>query len=86
MLMGQDDYKGVDAALSRLSRVASDCRPARLLAARMYLHEGNYEKCSWETGRLLKTEPGNVQALLLRGDAFYFLEVRVHHMCRFWVY
>ena len=75
MLMNQNDYKGVDGALSRLNRVSSDCRPARLLAARMYLQEGNYEKCSWETGRLLKTEPGNVQALLLRGDSFYHLEV-----------
>eukprot|EP00892_Ulva_mutabilis_P009894 jgi/Ulvmu1/7277/UM035_0065.1 len=74
MLMHQRDYKSVDGALSRLNRVASDCRPARLLAAQMYLHEGNYEKCTWETGRLLKTEPGNVQALLLRGDAFYHLE------------
>jgi Tfp pilus assembly protein PilF len=69
------DYKAADEALSRLNRVSSDCTKARLLSAQMYLQEGNFEKCSWEAGRSLKIEPSNVKALLLRGEAFFYLEV-----------
>lgn len=73
--MDGKNFKGADDALSRLSKVAADCPQGRLLAAQMYLNEGNYEKVSWEAGRLLRSEPGNVQALLLRGQAFFYLEV-----------
>jgi hypothetical protein len=65
-----------DEALSRLWRVASDCTPGRLLAAQMYCDEGSLEACIRESGRVLKFEPGNVQALILRGNAHFSLEVR----------
>jgi hypothetical protein len=71
-----EDFKGADDALSRLNKVSGDCTHGRLLAANMYLKEGNYEKVSWETGRVLKNEPSNVQALLTRGESFFYLEVR----------
>jgi hypothetical protein len=76
VLVDSGDFKGADHALSRLNKVSGDCTHARLLAAKMYLKEGNYEKVSWETGRLLKNEPNNVQALLTRGESFFYLEVR----------
>lgn len=76
VLVDSGDFKGADDALSRLNKVSADCTHGRLLSAKMYLKEGNYEKVSWEAGRLLKNEPSNVQALLMRGEAFFYLEVR----------
>lgn len=75
VLVNSGDFKGADGALSRLHKVSADCTVGRLLSAKMYMNEGNYEKVSWEAGRLLKNEPSNVQALLLRGEAFFHLEV-----------
>ena len=75
MLVDGGDFKAADDALSRLNKVSADCTVGRLLSAKMYLKEGNYEKVSWEAGRLLKNEPSNVQALLMRGEAFFYLEV-----------
>lgn len=75
VLVDGGDFKAADDALSRLNKVSGDCTHGRLLSARMYLNEGNYEKVSWEAGRLLKNEPSNVQALLMRGEAFFYLEV-----------
>lgn len=49
------------------------CLEAQLVEARLFLAEENYEQVVSATGTLLKSSPNNLEALLLRGQAYYYL-------------
>lgn len=53
--------------------VARDCLPARLLEAQMFMNDKEYEQAIAQTGRLLKSDGSNLEALHLRGLAHMYL-------------
>lgn len=55
--------------LNQLFEVARDCLPARLLEATMSMKEGDFGRAIAQTGRLLKSDHSNLDALVLRGQA-----------------
>lgn len=61
------------AALNSIFKIARDCVKARLLEALIFFTEEEYEQVVAQTGRLLKSEQSNVQALTLRGKAYVHL-------------
>lgn len=65
-----------DAAITEVFRISSDCLQARQMSAEMFLLEGKVEEAVAETGRILKMDPGNVPALLLRAQGYFLLQVR----------
>ena len=54
-------------AFTALLDSASHCTPARLLEARLLLAEQDQAGAVALTGALLKSQPGHVEALVLRG-------------------
>lgn len=73
-----------DAAITEVFRISSDCLQARQMSAEMFVLEGKVEEAVAETGRILKMDPGNVPALLLRAQGYFLLQVRgcsVHSLC-----
>lgn len=74
-LAGKGSWDKVAALLDPVLETSSDCVPAQLLAAQAYMDTGDAERCIMATGRALKVQGSNVEALLLRGKAFFHLEV-----------
>ena len=58
------------SALNEVFKSAKDCVTARLLEAWMFFGEEEYEQVVAQTGRLLKSEQSNIEALTLRGKAY----------------
>uniref|UniRef100_A0A383VTQ7 J domain-containing protein n=1 Tax=Tetradesmus obliquus TaxID=3088 RepID=A0A383VTQ7_TETOB len=76
----QSDSAGaaVDAAaaqqlLDRVYKTAPDCIAAQLLEAKLQMAQGNYEEAIGVTGRIVKSIPGHLEALTLRGTAYMYL-------------
>jgi tetratricopeptide (TPR) repeat protein len=70
------DHAAAEAALGQIWSIAMDCIPARLLAAKLYLEAGQLEEVIAETGRVIRLQPNHIEALLMRGQAFFSMEVR----------
>jgi hypothetical protein len=45
---------------------------AQLMEAQLWMEDGDYEQAVAATGRLLKASPGHLDALVLRGSAYYY--------------
>jgi hypothetical protein len=74
-LIDVGSWQRVGEALQPVLDLSPDCSQAQLLLARHFLHEGDYERCTMATGRVLKVFPSHTEALLIRGSAFFKLEV-----------
>ncbi len=46
---------------------------AQLIEAQLWMQDKDYEQAAAATGRLLKSDPGHLEALVLRGKAYYYL-------------
>ncbi|GBF99265.1 dnaJ [Raphidocelis subcapitata] len=61
------------AAVAAVLDAAPDCTRAQVAEAEMEFGARNYEQVVAATGRLLKASPGHLQALVLRGRAYFYL-------------
>ncbi|KAK9811786.1 hypothetical protein WJX72_009936 [[Myrmecia] bisecta] len=59
--------------LAAVFEVAQDCIEAKLVEANLLLADQDYGGVAAVTGHLLKGEPGNIEALYLRGTAYFYL-------------
>lgn len=59
--------------LAALYEDVQDCVPAQMLEARMYLEAAEWEQVVAVTGRLLKSDERQLEALVLRGKAYFYL-------------
>ncbi|KAL6752449.1 DnaJ-like protein [Haematococcus lacustris] len=64
---------GARNALAKVQETSSDCIEALLLDAQLLAAADEHEQVVAVTGRLLKNEPSNLKALVLRGIAYYRL-------------
>lgn len=69
----QQHADGTRRVIDALLADAPDCAEAALAEARMQMGQRDYDNVVGTTGRLLKSRPGDLEALLLRGRAYYFL-------------
>ncbi len=60
-------HANAKATLQAVHEAADSCSLALLLEARIWMAELDYEQVIAITGRLLKSEPNNLAALVLRG-------------------
>jgi hypothetical protein len=77
-LADSGQWDALTAALDPVVELAADCIDAQLLLARQCLQRNDFEGCTMATGRVLKIQPSNTEALLLRASAFFKLEVSQH--------
>lgn len=75
-LADKDDWDNVGDALEHVYELAPDCIDAMLISGQARLEGGDFEGCVMETGRVLKIQPNHVDALILRGEAHFLMEVR----------
>lgn len=68
------DVPQADAAIKAVFKISTDCLQARQMSAEMFMLEEKHEEAVAESGRILKMDPGNVPALLLRARAYYMLQ------------
>lgn len=59
--------------MNQLFEMSRDCLDARLLEAQLCMAEGDYERAIAQTGRILKSDGSNLQALVIRGLAYLYL-------------
>jgi len=62
--------------IGQVLEIATDCKAARLIRARAYLKAKQYHSVLDDTMSVMKQESGNLEALFLRGQAFYYLGER----------
>lgn len=62
--------------IGQVLEIATDCKEARLIRARAYLKAKQYHSVLEDTMSVMKQEAGNLEALFLRGQAFYYLGER----------
>eukprot|EP00878_Enallax_costatus_P025984 GHUV01027850.1.p1 GENE.GHUV01027850.1~~GHUV01027850.1.p1 ORF type:complete len:365 (+),score=138.23 GHUV01027850.1:272-1366(+) len=61
------------ALLDKVYKTAPDCIPAQLLEAKLMMAQKKYEEAIAATGRIVKSSPGHLEALTLRGLAYMYL-------------
>lgn len=61
------------AMLESVYADAPDCGEAQMLEALSHFRNGNYEQVIAVTGRMLKSSPSNLEALVLRGQGYFYL-------------
>ena len=76
MVAEKADWDNVGDALEHVYELAPDCVDAMLLSGQARLQDDDFEGCIMEAGRVLKIQPSHVEALILRGQAHFLLEVR----------
>ncbi len=68
----QGDHEGIQADLQAIYDLAQDCVKAQLYDAKLHLARKDYDQVVATTGRLLKSDPSNLQALTLRGKGYFY--------------
>lgn len=77
-----EDFDQAAEALGKLFDISSECSQARLLKAKLALKKKDYSDAVSEAGRVLKLDEGDLDALLVRGNAYFYLadhEVALRH-------
>lgn len=67
------DTAAARAAIARVLDAAPDCARAQLADAKLDFAADDFERVAAATGRLLKAAPGHLEALTLRGRAYFYL-------------
>ncbi|KAK3266549.1 hypothetical protein CYMTET_24834, partial [Cymbomonas tetramitiformis] len=70
---GLSDSAQLQDAVSQVLDTSPDCVEARILRAEASMAIKDYGTVVSETGRILKMDPGNMNALLLRGRSYFYL-------------
>lgn len=68
-----EQWDRLKPSLEKLSKESPECGIVQLMEAELQLHKSEYEQVIASTGRLLKAEPGNLKALLIRGQAYFYM-------------
>ena len=55
------DQNGIQEDIQAIYDLAQDCSKAQLMEAQLYLLKGNWDQVVATTGRLLKSDPSNMQ-------------------------
>lgn len=72
-LRHNQNWDGIRHAIDQLNKEAPDCVPVALIESEMALEKEEYEQVVAITGRLLKSDANNKEALVLRGKAYFYL-------------
>ncbi|KAL2631645.1 hypothetical protein R1flu_016331 [Riccia fluitans] len=67
-----DDEKAQEL-LHKVFSLSPECTKARLLQAKLQLKRKDYDGVAVEAGQVLKQDESNLEALLLRGQAYFYL-------------
>ncbi|KAF5830077.1 DnaJ-like protein [Dunaliella salina] len=71
--MSAQKYVAARKALEGVYEHAQDCVQAQLLEAELNMKDNKYDEVVAVSGNLLKSQPKNLQALILRGKAYFYL-------------
>ncbi|KAG0625645.1 hypothetical protein M758_2G070900 [Ceratodon purpureus] len=68
-----EEFDQAAEALEKVLDVSSECAQARLLKAKLALKKKDYSDAVAEAGRVLKLDDSDLDALLVRGNAYFYL-------------
>lgn len=68
----KNELDGIQSDLQTLFDVAQDCVKAQLMDAKLHLLRNDWDQVVVTTGRLLKSDPSNLQALVMRGQGYFY--------------
>lgn len=71
--MSTQKFVAARKALEGVYEHAQDCVQAQLLEAELNMRDKKYDEVVAVSGNLLKSQPKNLQALILRGKAYFYL-------------
>lgn len=72
-LFDAEDFDQAAEALENVLDISSECAQARLLRAKLALKKKDFSDAVAEAGRVLKLDDGDLDALLVRGNAYFYL-------------
>ncbi|CAM6043781.1 unnamed protein product [Sphagnum compactum] len=73
LFIDTEEFTKAGEALDRVVSYSPECSQARLLKAKLMLKNKDYSGAITEVGRVLKVDESDLDALLLRGKAYFYL-------------